>query len=47
MSLKYASVLSTEAMINQKGKGHPFINAAFFYNRITFCASNRSADLKI
>jgi len=30
MSLKCASILSTEAMTNPKEKGHPFINAAFF-----------------
>ena len=38
MSLKYASVLSTEAMTNPKEKSHPFRNAAFFSDRITFCA---------
>jgi len=47
MSVKYASVLSTEAITNPKGKGNPFINAAFFSDRISFCASSRSADLKI
>jgi hypothetical protein len=47
MSLKCASVLRTEAMTNPKEKGHPFRNAAIISDRVTFCASKQSADLKM